>query len=129
MCSTPPAICTSSQPAAMLIAASLIAWRLEAQLRLIVTPAVSFGQSGDQRRDPRDVVPLLPLLLNAAPAHVLDRSRVDAGALHQRLDDVRRQVVGADVAIVSLVRGRAPDRRAGGVDDHGLAHRMNSCSS
>ena len=44
MCSTPPAICTSSQPAAMLIAASLIAWRLDAQLRLIVTPAVSLGR-------------------------------------------------------------------------------------
>ena len=44
MCSTPPAIWTSSQPAATLIAASLIAWRLDAQLRLIVTPAVSLGK-------------------------------------------------------------------------------------
>ncbi len=45
MCSTPPAICTSSQCAAMLMAASLIAWRLDAQLRLTVTPPVSTGRS------------------------------------------------------------------------------------
>ena len=43
MCSTPPAIWTFSQPAATLIAASFEAWRLEPQLRLIVTPPVSAG--------------------------------------------------------------------------------------
>ena len=94
MCSTPPAICTSSQPAAMLIAASLIAWRLEAQLRLIVTPAVSTGRPADQRGDPGDVEALLALLLDAAPAHVLDQLRVDPRPLHERLDDVGRQVLG-----------------------------------
>ena len=43
MCSTPPAICTSSQPAAMLMAAWLIACKLEPHWRLTVTPPTSIG--------------------------------------------------------------------------------------
>ena len=93
------------------MAASLIAWRLDAQLRLTVTPARLDGQVGDQRGDPGDVEALLPLLLDAAPADVLDQMRVDPRPLDERPDDVRRQVLGADVAIVSLVR-RRPARRA-----------------
>ena len=36
--------------------------------------------------------------MHAAPAHVLDLFGGDAGALQQRLHDVRRQVLGTDVA-------------------------------
>ena len=102
MCSTPPAICTSSQSAAMLMAASLIAWRLDAQLRLIVTPPVSIGRPATSDGDPGDVEALLPLLLDAAPADVLDQLRVDAGPLDQRPHGERREVFRPDVAKIPL---------------------------
>jgi len=93
MCSTPPAICTSSQPAAMLMAESLMAWRLEAQLRLMVTPPVS--TAGQPRAaDPRVVEALLALLLDAAPADVLDQARIDARPRDDRPHRVRREVFG-----------------------------------
>ena len=84
MCSTPPAIWTSSHSAAMLMAASLIACKLDAQLRLIVTPPTSIGRPAMSAAIAGDVEPLLPLLLDASPAHVLDQVRVDPRPLDDR---------------------------------------------
>ena len=92
----------------MLIAASLIAVRLEAQFRLTVTPPVSMGKPATMRRDARDVESLFALLLHAAPADVFDRMRIDARARESGVHDVRGEVFGSHISKVAFVARCAP---------------------
>ena len=59
-----------------------------------------------------------PGLVGGPQDHVVDGSRVHAGALEERADDVRGHVVGPDLAQGTAV---AAERRAQPVDDHGRA--------
>ena len=122
MCSTPPAICTSSQPAAMLMAASLIAWRLDAQLRLIVTPPVSTGRSAASEAIRATSNPCSPCCWTQPQRTSSIRLRLDPRPLDDGAHDVRREVFGADVAEDPLVRRGPPDRGPHGVDHHGMFH-------
>ena len=70
----------------MFRAASLIACRLDAQLRLIVTPPVSMGNSAEHKAMRAISKALLALLLHAAPADVVDQVRLDARAGDERFD-------------------------------------------
>jgi hypothetical protein len=55
------------------------------------------GQSRDEPARPRDVAGLRPDAVDVAEHDVVDRARVDAGALDQCLDGVRAQVGRVDL--------------------------------
>src|SRR5205823_5433311 len=71
---------------------------------------------------PGDVETLLALLLDAAPVDVLDQIGREWHAVEKGTHDVRRQIVGAHVAVESLFRMGPGDRRADCFDDDGLSH-------
>ena len=77
------------------------------------------GVAGDQPARTRDVTGLRTDAVDVAEHDVLDRGRVDAGALDERLDRVAAQVGGMD-----LRESATPpaDRRADRFDDVGLGH-------
>jgi hypothetical protein len=82
-------------------------------------------EPGQQRCVAADVVARLAHLEAAAHHHVVGLGEVDARvALDQRPQGHGGEVVGADVLQRPL--GRAPDRRADGVDDHGFRHRKTA---
>ena len=62
-------------------------------------------QAGEKADQAGDVQPLLALGEGAADDQVLDRLRVDAGALDQRGDHLRRQIVGPDAGEAPLCAG------------------------
>ena len=73
----------------------------------------------------RAMLKRLQALRHAAAAEdVLDQLRRDVGvALEQLVDDVGGGLVGAQLGQRSLEG--APDRAAGGVDDHGFGHLLS----
>jgi len=73
---------------------------------------------GKDRRA-RDVEGLLADLHHAAPDHVIDQHRVDAGALGEGLQDVRRDVGGVDARQASAPLAQ---RGSDSFDDDGIAH-------
>src|SRR6266581_2106086 len=75
MFSTPPATNTSPSPA-------LIAWA-----------ALAAAWSPEPQRHPSHVAIVFPRLIGAAEDHVVDGEGVDTGALDDRLDGNRRQVI------------------------------------
>src|SRR6266511_2419009 len=82
------------------------------------------GQAGRQPRGARDVEALRPDLVDTAEDHVLDRSRVRTGALHQHLEHVRRQIGGMHAGESAAP---TPDRRAHRLDDVCLGHQSAPC--
>ena len=111
---------TSPSPTAIAWAAELIAWSPEPHSRLTVRPPTSTGQPGEQHRHPGDVAVVLARLVRAAEDDVLDERRVDAGAVDDRAQDERGEVVGADARQRAAV---AADGRPHRLDDPGLAER------
>ena len=75
-------------------------------------------QPGEERGHAADVAVVLARLVRRAEDDVVDRRGVDPGALDERADDVRRQVVGPHVLQRAAV---AAERRAQPVDDDGRA--------
>ena len=81
MLSVPAAIITSASPRRMRSAASATACTPEEQKRLMVMPETVFGKARQQQPDARHVHALLRLRHRAADDHVVDRRRVEPGAL------------------------------------------------
>ena len=67
---------------------------LDPHCRSTVTPGTLSGQPGGQQGGAADVERLLAGLHHAAPDDVVDDLGVDAGALDQLVEDLRRQVGG-----------------------------------
>ena len=80
-------------------------------------------QPGADRRLAGDVVAGRALLQRRAQHHVLDLGRVDAGAPHRLGDDVAGERLR--LGVVERAAIGPPDRRAGGRDDDGFAHRVS----
>ena len=72
------------------------------------------GPARGQRDVAADVPGLLVDLRHAAPLHVLDLRRIDVVAGEQAVDDLRRELVAADVRERAVLLA---DRAADGVDD------------
>ena len=77
------------------------------------------GPACGQHRVAPDVARLVADLRDAAPHHVVDDLGVHARALHQRVEDDRRQIGGVHVgqSAVALADGRAHR-----LDDYGFTH-------
>ena len=77
--------------------------------------------AGGERDVAADVPRLLVDLRHAAPLHVLDLGGIDAVPLHERVHDLRRELVAADVRERPVLLA---DRAANRIDDHcaGLRH-------
>ena len=76
--------------------------------------AHGLGPAGDENCAPPDVQRLLADLGHAAHLHVLDLARVDIDAPDEAVQDLRRELVRADLGQRAVP---PPDRRANGVDD------------
>src|SRR5262249_47053530 len=122
MCSTPPAICTSSHPAAMLMAAWWTACSEEPHRRLTVQAAVSTGRPARRGGMRPTFEPCSACGVTqpqwTGPAEVGG----EVGARQQGVEDVGGEVVGADVAEIALLGVGLADGRADGFDDDGGAH-------
>ena len=119
MFSTPAAITTSYAPAITPWAAKCAACCDEPHWRSIVVPTDRLGEAGRERRVATDVDGLVADLHDAAHDHVLDERRVEAVAVDERLERVRREVDGVDVLELAVA---ASERGADGVDDDGGGH-------
>ena len=118
MLSTPPATNTSPSPTAIACAAALTACSPEPHSRLTVWPGDLDGQSGQQQRHAGHVAVVLAGLVGAAEDHVVD----EAGSMPARSTTARSDGRGEVVRAHARERAAvAPDRRAHGVDDPGLA--------
>ena len=119
ICCTPPATTTSLTPAITAWAAKWMACWADPHWRSIGGAGHVLGQAGGQPAGAGDVAGLAADGVDAAEHDVLDRARVDAGAL-----DEGAERVGAEVGRVDLAQAAAPaaDRRADGVDDEGFGH-------
>ena len=78
-------------------------------------------QPGEERGHPADVAVVLPGLVGGAEDDVVDHRVVDAGAVDERRDHVRREVIGPDVLQGAAVSSK---RRSEAVDDDGGAGRI-----
>ena len=76
--------------------------------------ATETGQPGGERDVAADVPRLLVDLRHAAPLHVLDLGGIDAVPLDERVHDLGRELVAADVRQRAVL---LPDRAANGIDD------------
>ena len=95
--------------------------RLQARRAVAVDGHARRVETGEDRHDAGDVEAGLAGRLAATHDQVLDRARRDLRHLgHQRLHDLGRHVVGAEVDERAL--DGTPDRAAGGGDDHGFCH-------
>ena len=84
-----------------------------------MTPGTLSGQPAASTAVRRDVERLLAGLHDAAPDDVVDDLGVDAGALDQAVEHLRRQLAGMHTrqAAVALA-----DRRPHRLDDYGFSH-------
>src|ERR1700683_1500710 len=105
---TPPATTTSAVPDMTACAAKCTACCEEPHCRSMVVPG-----------GPGDVARLRPHRVDAAEDHVLDRSRVDPGALDQRGQHGPAQVGRMDRGEPAATLA---NRGADGVHDKGLGH-------
>ena len=122
---TPPATTRSAVPLITACAAKCTACCDEPHWRSTVVPGTSSGSPADEPARAGDVAGLRADRVDAAEHDVVDRGRVDVGALDQRADRV-----GAEIGRVHLASPppRLPDGRAHGVDDVGLGHGGSSSS-
>src|SRR6185437_2868583 len=79
-------------------------------------------QSSDKGGHARDVVALFALLLDATPLNILNRRGRHADAIEQRTHQIRREIIGADIAVNALLRMSAANGRADGINDNSMAH-------
>src|SRR5262249_761024 len=70
--------------------------------------------AGRERDVAADVPRLLVDLRDAPPLHILDLGRIDAVPTHERIDDLRRELVATDVRERAVL---LPDGATDGVDD------------
>ncbi len=104
------------------MAAKLTACRPEPQKRLRLTPVTSIGQPCREHRVAGDVRPLLAGLRDAADDHVLDLGTVDTGAVGERVERLREELLRMDPGKGSLARLAAAARRADGIEDVRVSH-------
>ncbi len=76
-------------------------------------------QARKQRRHARDVAVVFARAVGAAEDHVVDQDRIDRGALEQRADRDRGEVIGTHGRQRATV---SADGRADGVDDYSATH-------
>ena len=86
---TPPATIRSSVPLITACAAKCTACCDDPHWRSMVTPGTSSGRPGGQPARAGDVAGLRPDRVDATEVDVLDRGRIDAGALDERVEHVR----------------------------------------
>ena len=76
--------------------------------------------AGDEHRLPADVQRLLADLGHAAHLHVLDLAGLDVEPVDEAVQDLRRELVGADLGERAAA---PPDRGANRIDDERVTHR------
>ena len=79
------------------MAAKVTACWPEPQKRLSVMPGVPTGQPAASTRHPADAAPWSPAEVAVADDHVVDVVRVEAGAVGQRVEALREQLLRVDV--------------------------------
>jgi hypothetical protein len=84
-----------------------------------VVPGIALGPAGGEHRVATDVGGLLADLHHATHDHVVDHHGIDARALDQRLQRLRREVDGMPVLELAVAPA---ERRANGIDDDGGGH-------
>ena len=116
--STPPATTTSYCPAISPAAAKCTDCWEDPHCRSMVTPGTDSGQPAASTAL-RAMSKVCSPTWQTHPDDVVDQARVDAGALRQRPQHVRRQVDGVDAGQSTVaLADRGPD----GLDDHRVTH-------
>jgi hypothetical protein len=82
-------------------------------------PGHRFGQFGREHGIPGHVQRLFADLLHAAEDHIVDQRRIGAGAVHERIDDLRREVGRVPILQTSAA---LPAGGASGRHDIGFSH-------
>ena len=89
-------------------------------------PAGLNGDIGHQRRDACDVKTLFPLLLDAAPANVLDQVSIDLRAINECSHQTGGEFVSPNVTKGSVDRMSFGDGSPDGIDDDSTPHNGSS---
>src|SRR6266478_54256 len=86
------------------------------------------GQAANQGRHASHVVALLAFLFHAAPVDVFHHRTRNLDTLQERLHEIAREVVSADVPVISLFGVRSANGSADSIDDNGVSHGVAPCS-
>ena len=105
----------------MACAALTTAWSPEPHKPVDGLPGDLDRQPGEERGHATDVAVVLASLVGRAEDHVVDQGGIDPGAIDERRDRVRCQIVGTDVLQRAAV---AAEWRSEAVDDNGSAGRI-----
>ena len=98
MLSTPPATNASPSPALIACAALATACRPEPHRPIDGLPGNVDRKSGQQRCHARDVAVVFARLVRAAEDHIVERGRIESGALDRGPHGDGGEVVGPEVA-------------------------------
>ncbi len=120
MCSTPPPITTSWTPTAIWEAARFTACCAEPHWRSIVVAEVSIGKPCCSHALRPTCRPWGPNCATQPAITFSTSAGIDPGALDHRAVGRAEQLVRVRVLVVALLGVSAPDRGAGGLDDHYL---------